>query len=84
VGAIGIFVMSNRRRVIIVLAYDHEQYRRKAKELREESPKPIASVFANSPDRLRGIEADDVLRCEGFWQRDDAVKIAQVANNRLK
>jgi len=84
VGDFGIFVMSKRRRVIIVLAYDHEQYRRKANELREESPEPVASVFANSPDRLRGIEADDTVTCDGFWQRDDAVEIAKIAQSRLK
>jgi hypothetical protein len=72
------------RDVYIVLAYDHAQYRRKVREHREATDGTAAYVFGNSPRRLKGIEADDVLRCEGFWQRDDAVKIAQVANNRLK
>jgi len=76
--------MPNSRRVVIVLARDHEQYRHKAKELREERPEPVACVFANSPDRLRGIEADESVRCHGFWQRDDAVEIAKIAQTRLK
>ena len=76
--------MSENRMVIIVLAYDYKQYRRKANELREESPEPVASVFANSPERLRGIEADKVITCDGFWERDDAIEIAQIANRRLK
>jgi hypothetical protein len=76
--------MSERRCVIIVLAYDHKQYHRKANELREESSEPVASVFANSPERLRGFEADKVITCDGFWERDDAIEIAQIANRRLK
>jgi len=76
--------MPNNRRVIIVLAYDHKQYRRKASELRENSNEPVASVFGNSPERLRGIEADKVVTCDGFWERDDAIDIARIAQRRLK
>jgi len=76
--------MSTNRRVIIVLAYDHKEYRRKVSELRDSREESVATVFANSPGRLRGIEADEIVRCDGFWKRDDAVDIAKIAQNRLK
>jgi len=76
--------MSNSRRVVIVLAYDHKQYRRKASELRENNDEPVASVYGNSPERLRGIGADKVVVCDGFWGRDDAIDIAAIAQRRLK
>lgn len=81
-GDFGIFVME--RDVYIVLAYDHEQYRRKVREHREATDGTAAYVFGDSVRRMKGIEADDVLRCEGFWKRDDAVELAQTANDRLK
>jgi hypothetical protein len=66
------------------LAYDHKQYRRKASEIRENSDEPVASVFGNSPERLRGIEADKVVICDGFWEREDAIDIAKITHRHLK
>jgi hypothetical protein len=76
--------MSKSRRVVIILAFDHKQYRDKARDLRDNVDDPVACVFGNSPERLRGIEADKVITCDGFWERDDAIKIAKTANRRLK
>lgn len=81
-GDLGISNMS--RTVIIVLAFDHTEYREMARDLREERDEQIASVFANSVDRLRGIEADEIVKSDLFWERNDAIDIAKTAQNHLK
>lgn len=72
------------RSVVIVLAYDHREYRQKVREIRERSDQKIAFVFGNSVDRMRSLQADKVITCDGFWERQDAIDLAQKANSRLK
>jgi len=72
------------RNVYIILAFNHYEYRDKVSELRKEQEQQIACVYGNSEDRMRGINADKVVTCEGFWRRDDAVRLAKTAQSRLK
>jgi hypothetical protein len=72
------------RTVYVILAYDRREYREKVRELRNADDVKAACVYPDSPEKLRGLDVDKVITCDGFWQRDDAVEIAQVANNRLK
>jgi len=83
VGDFGIFVMMNRT-VYVILAYNRHEYRDKVRELRESDDVKAACVYPDSPEKLRGLDVDKVITCDGFWQRDDAVEIAKIAQSRLK
>jgi len=82
VGDLGILRM--KRDVYIILAPSHEVYREKTRTIRESSEKPVACVYGDSAERMRGIEADKVVTCVGFWDRDDSIELAHVAQSRLK
>lgn len=76
--------MYTRRKVVLILAFDHRQYREKARDLRERTDTPVACVYGDTPERMRGIDADKVITCDGFWERDDAIELAQQAQTRLR
>jgi len=74
------------RKVCAILAVDRSEYRRKVREIRRRSSEDDvgpACVFIRSKETLDKIDEDEVITCERFWSRDDAVEIAQAANNGL-
>jgi len=69
--------------VCAILAYDRTEYREKVREIRERSQEKVACVYVRSPRTLRGVSVDQVITCERFWDRDDAIEIAKLVNDKV-
>lgn len=74
--------------VVLILAYNGHEARemmRRSRKRAKENNQPIP-VFVNGKDteRIRGLTFDRVQAGSMFWERDDALELARIAQNHLK
>ncbi len=72
-------------KVIIVLAGNYEQYKRYIwEQFGDNEEERNCRVYAEYPDRIRGLRAEKVEVIGTFWERHDASKLKGVADSRVR